>query len=114
MAARQSASRSAGSSPGLPLCWCMAAKCIDQITEEVQHAAGIFLAEAAQRAVGAARIEWKNRLQMRRILLGGVQLLRAEAGNADHADIAVAPWLLRDPFDQIVAVPLRAFRRHPI
>src|SRR4029077_16287160 len=35
-----------------------------------------------------------------------VQLFGAKAGNADHADIAVAPRLLRDPFDQVVAVPL--------
>ena len=108
MAARQSASRSPGSSPGLPLFWCKAAKCIDQIAEEVEHAARIFLAEAAERAQRAARIEWENRLQMRRILLGRVELLRTETGNADHADVAVTPWLLGDPFDQIVAVPLAA------
>ena len=77
-----------------------------QITEQVQHAAGIFLAKAPQRSISAARIERENRFQMRRILLGREQLFGAEAGNADHPDIAVAPWLLRDPFDEIVAVPL--------
>src|SRR6476659_8146548 len=45
---------------------------------------------------------------MRRFLLGGMKLLRAEAGNSNHADIAVTPWLLRNPFDQIVTVPLAA------
>ena len=80
----------------------------------MEHAAGIFLAEAAERAVGAARIEREDRFQMRRILPGGMELLGAEAGNADHADIAVAPRLLRNPFDQIVAVPLRGFRRRRI
>src|SRR5579883_3649882 len=74
----------------------------------MQHTAGIFLAEAAERAERAARVEREDRLQMRRVLLGGVELLGAEAGNADHADIAVAPRLLRDPLDQIVAVPLAA------
>jgi len=43
---------------------------------------------------------------MRRRLLGDRELLGAKAGNADHADIAVAPVLHRNPFDQIVAVPL--------
>ena len=80
----------------------------DQVAEKVQHAARIFLAETAQRAERAARIERENRLQMRRILFGGVELLRAEAGNADHADVAVTPRLLRNPFDQVVAVPLAA------
>src|SRR5271169_1626703 len=50
----------------------------DQVAEEVEHAAWIFLAEAAQRAERAARIERENRLQMRRILFGGVELLSAE------------------------------------
>ena len=45
---------------------------------------------------------------MRRVLFGGVELLGTEAGDADHADIAVAPGLLRNPFDQVVAVPLAA------
>ena len=39
-------------------------------------------------------------------MLGDRQLLGAKAGNADHADIAVAPVLCRDPLDQIVTVPL--------
>ena len=42
---------------------------------------------------------------MRRLLLGNGELLGAEAGNADHPDVAVAPRLRRDPFDQVVAVP---------
>ena len=78
----------------------------DQITKQVHDAAGIFVAEAAELAIGAARVEREDRLQMRRLLLGDGKLLGAEAGNADHADIAVAPRLRRDPFDQIVAVPL--------
>ena len=70
----------------------------------MQHAAWILLAEAAQRAVSAARIEREDRLERRRLLLGDVELLGAEAGNADHADLAVAPGLPRDPLDQVVAV----------
>ena len=79
---------------------------LDQVTEGVEHAAGIFLAEASQSAERATRVEREDRLQMRRILLGGMKLLRAEAGDADHTDIAVAPWLLCNPLDQVVAVPL--------
>ena len=45
---------------------------------------------------------------MRRILFSGVELLGAEARNADHADIAVAPRLLCNPLDKVVAVPLAA------
>src|SRR4051794_19793311 len=74
----------------------------DQVAEEMNNATGIFLAEAAQRAVGAARIERKDRLQMRRVLLGGVELLSAESGNADHADLAITPGLRRDPLDEVV------------
>ena len=81
-------------------------KVADQIAEQVQHAAGIFLAEAAQRAVSAAWIEREDRLQVRRLLLGNMELLGSEAGDAHHPDLAVAPWLRGNPFDQIVAVPL--------
>src|ERR1700722_20642123 len=72
----------------------------------MDDAAGIFVAEAAELAVGAARVEWKDRLEMRRLFLGDGKLLGAKAGNADHADLAVAPRLRRDPFDQVVAIPL--------
>src|SRR5262245_59378215 len=80
----------------------------DQVAEEMDDAARIFLAETAERAVGAARIEREDRLQVRRGLLGGVELLGAESRNPDHADLAVAPWLRGDPLDEIVAVPLPA------
>ena len=40
-----------------------------------------------------------------------VQLLGAETGDADHADVAVAPWLRRDPLDQVVAVACSRTRR---
>ena len=99
MASCHNASLSGGRVPGF-------GKVHEQVSEQVQHAAGIFLAKAAQRSVGAARIEREDRFQMRRVLLRYEQLLGAEAGNADHSHIAVAPRLLRDPFDQIVAVPL--------
>src|ERR1039457_4984143 len=56
----------------------------NQVTEEVEHAARVFFAETAQRTERAARIERENRLKMRRILFGSVELLRAEAGNTDH------------------------------
>src|SRR5206468_526716 len=47
-----------------------------------------------------------NCFEMWRLLFGGMKLLGAESGDANHAHIAVAPGLSGDPFDQIVAVPL--------
>src|SRR5262245_60100637 len=80
----------------------------DQVTEEMQHAAWIFLPETSQRPERAAWIEWKDRLQMRRMLLRDMKLFGTETRNADHADVAVTPGLLRNPFDEIIAVPLTA------
>src|SRR5262249_6164145 len=77
----------------------------DQIAEQVDQSARIFLAEAAQHPVGPARVEREYRLEMRWLLLGGVKLLGAESRNADHSDVAVAPGLGRDPFDQVITVP---------
>src|SRR5580704_15364988 len=79
---------------------------IHQITESMQHAARIFLAEAAELAVSAAWIVGKDRLELRRPLARQMELLRRKGADADHADIAVAPGLLRDPLDGVVAVPL--------
>src|SRR5271163_4628725 len=81
-------------------------KMVHQIPEGVQHTAGIFLTEAAEFAVGAARVVGKDRLEKRRLLARGVELLGCESADANHADIAVAPGLLCDPFDHVVAVPL--------
>src|SRR5690348_6098332 len=78
----------------------------DQVTEQMDHAAGIFVAKTAKLAISAARIEREDRFEMRRRLFGDLELLGAKAGNADHADIAVAPVPRRDPLDQIVTVPL--------
>ena len=78
----------------------------DQITKQMYHAAGIFLAEATDRSVGPAWIEREDRLQMRRVLPSDKKLLRTKAGYSNHADLAITPWLLSDPLDQIVAVPL--------
>ena len=94
-----------GQLPGRPLVLMDGGEMADQIAEQVQHAARIFLAEAAQHAIGTARVEREDCLEMRGLLLSDVKLLGAEAGNADHADIAVAPGLGGDPFDQVVAVP---------
>ena len=55
----------------------------------VEIAGGVALADAAQ---------------MRRLRRGGEILAPAPVGIADHADIAVAPGLRGDPFDQVVAV----------
>src|SRR5262249_36160025 len=77
----------------------------DQITEQMDDTARIFVAKAAEFAIGATRIEWEDCFEMWRLLLGDGKLLGAETGNADHANIAVAPILHFDPFDQIVAVP---------
>ena len=46
----------------------------------------------------------EDRLQVRRPLGGGVDLHRREVGDADHADVAVAPRLGRDPLDEVVGV----------
>ena len=78
---------------------------VHEIAEGVQHAARILFAEAAEFAVGAARIVGKDRLELRRLLAGEVELLGGESADADHPDIAVAPGLLRDPGDDVVAVP---------
>ena len=51
----------------------------DQITEEVKNAARVFLAEASERPIGAARIEREDCLQVGRLLLGGMKLLGTEA-----------------------------------
>src|SRR5262249_5770152 len=77
---------------------------LQQEAKEMDHAAGIFVAKTAGFAIGAARIEWKDSFEMRRVELGSHELLGAEAGNADHADIAVAPRLRRNPFDEVIAV----------
>jgi hypothetical protein len=53
---------------------------------------------------GSGRIERKDRLEVRRLELRRHELLGAEAGYADHAHVAVAPGLGRNPFDEIVAV----------
>ena len=105
IASRQFASFSGGRSPGAPRAVCDGGEMVHQIAEGMQHAARIFLAEAAEFAVGAARIIGKDRLELRRLLAREMELLRGEGANADHADIAVAPGLLRDPLDDIVAVP---------
>src|SRR5262249_14183163 len=77
----------------------------DQITEHVNDTARIFVAKAAEFAVGAARIEWEDCFEMWRLLRGDGQLLGAETANDDHANIARAPIPHCDPFNQIVAVP---------
>jgi hypothetical protein len=56
-------------------------------------------------AVDAHRVVREDRLQGRRLLCSGFELRAAERRNADHANIAVAPGLLGDPFDQVVHVP---------
>ena len=43
------------------------------------------------------RVPRHDRLQMRRLLGGDVQLDRAEVGDADHVDVAVAPGAARPP-----------------
>ena len=91
---------------GRPLVLMHRREMADQITEQMDDAAGIFVAEAAELAISAARVEREDRFEMRRLFFGDRKLLGAEAGNADHADIAVAPRLRRDPLDQIVAIPL--------
>src|SRR5262249_4381317 len=77
---------------------------LQQKPKQMDDAPGIFVAEPTGLAIGAARIERKDRLEMRRIELRRHQLFSAEAGNAHHPHIAVAPGLPRNPFDQIVAV----------
>jgi hypothetical protein len=45
-------------------------------------------------------VEWKDCLQVWRLLFDSVKRLTAESRNADHADISVVPEI-----NQIVAVP---------
>ena len=94
---RQGAGRATGGVDGREV--------IHQIAEGMQHAARIFLAEAAELAVGAARVVGEDGLELWRLLARGVKLLGSERADADHADIAVAPGLLRNPLDHVVAVP---------
>jgi hypothetical protein len=54
----------------------------------------------------AGRVVGKDRLEVRRLLLGGKKLGAAHVGDAAHADVAIAPRLLRHPFDDVVEVPL--------
>src|SRR5207245_5338870 len=77
---------------------------LKQKPKQMDDTARILVAEAAGFAIRAARIERKDRLEMRRVELRRHELLGAEAGNAHHPHIAVAPGLPRNPFDQIVAV----------
>jgi hypothetical protein len=46
----------------------------------------------------------EDRLEARRTLRGGQHLHRAEVGDADHADVPVAPGLRGDPLDEVVGV----------
>src|SRR6185312_15624537 len=59
----------------------------------------------AEFSVSAARVVGEDSLEFWRLLARGVKLLGSERADADHADIAVAPRLLRDPFDHVVAIP---------
>ena len=97
-------------SAGRPLVLMHRRKMADEIPEQVDDAARIFIAKTTEFAIGAAGIEREDRLEMWRLLLGDCKLLGAEAGDADHPDIAVAPILRRDPLDEIVAIP---FARAP-
>ena len=53
----------------------------------------------------------EDRLEVRRPLGGGEHLHRAEVGDADHADVAVAPRLRGDPLDEVVGVLAERARR---
>jgi hypothetical protein len=46
----------------------------------------------------------EDRLQVRRALGRGQDLHGPEVGDADHADVAVAPGLLGDPLDEVVRI----------
>src|SRR4029077_3433393 len=62
------------------------------------------VAESEHAAIGAARIVRKDGFQGRMSLRSGAPLFSGKSGDADHSDLAVRPWLLRDPFNQIVVV----------
>src|SRR5262249_10235790 len=80
------------------------AKDVEEIRERLQDAARIEVEKAEHAAIGAARVVGKDGLQCGMPLCGRAPLLAGIARDADHSDLAVRPWLLRDPFDQIVMV----------
>lgn len=43
---------------------------------------------------------------MRRLLARNVKLLGGESAYSDHADLAAAPRLPRNPFDEVKAIPI--------
>ena len=104
MASRHSASCSAGSSRGKVARLMDRAEDVQQIGERVHHPAGVEVAESEHAAVGAARVVRKDGLEGRVALRGRAPLLAGVARDADHADLAVGPRLLRDPLDQVVVV----------
>src|SRR5438045_8127571 len=69
------------------VCCCVS---LQKKSEEMNDAARIFVPKSAELAIGATRIEWKDRFEMRRLELGSGNLLGTEARDPDHADIAVA------------------------
>ena len=73
----------------------------------VRHEVGGDTAVKTRVAIEVAGgIVRKNRLQVRRLLFGREKLRAPHVGYAAHADVAVAPRLLADPFDDVVQVLL--------
>ena len=64
---------------GLPFLLMSGSIDLQQESKEVDDAAGIFVAKAAGIAVGAAWVEWEDRLEMRRLQLRRHELFGAEA-----------------------------------
>ena len=70
----------------------------------MQDPAGIEVAESEHAAIRTAGVVGKDGLQRGMSLRGRAPLFAGIAGDADHPDLAVGPWLLRDPLDQVVVV----------
>src|SRR5262245_772299 len=70
---------------------------LDPAAEKAVMVDAALIAEVAVDVGGA--VAGTDALEVRRLLRGGVILAPAPVGVADHPDIAVAPRLLRDPFD---------------
>src|SRR4029077_15435500 len=75
------------------------AEYVEQIREGMKDATRIEVTESEHAAVRTARVVRKNGFQRGMSLRCGAPLFPGEARDPDHPDLAVRPWLLRDPLD---------------
>ena len=80
-----------------------------------RNEAGVEQAVVPDRVVEVVgRQQRRDRLEMRRLRRRRRELSHGEVADAEHADIAVAPGLGRDPFDEVVKIlPLLPVEQGP-